>query len=80
MPRKRHNHDLGLPGSRANDGPPATTIRIIQNNGYRTEFTFDGKTHFVLPDGDRFCLEDDDLDLDAVLVARDQYLSSNPTA
>jgi hypothetical protein len=42
---------------------------VIQNNGYQTVISSDGKTRFVLPSGDTFCLEDDDLDLDGVLRA-----------
>ncbi|AGO82834.1 hypothetical protein pdul_cds_683 [Pandoravirus dulcis] len=43
--------------------------KVIQNNGYQTVMGSDGKTRFVLPNGDTFCLEDDDLDLDGVLQA-----------
>lgn len=64
----RNPRALGSPDLRANADQPTTT-RIIQHNGYRTETTPDGKTHFVLDNGDRFCLEDDDLDLDGVLTA-----------
>jgi hypothetical protein len=43
--------------------------QVIQNNGYQTVISSDGKTRFVLPSGDTFCVEDDDLDLDGVLQA-----------